>query len=233
LTRTPGAGFSFGGMSDPNAVDHYLSATLISEDEALRAARRATRDSTMPGAEVTPAQGAFLALIARLAGARRVLEIGTLTGYSTIWLARATEHVTTLELDPGNAETARRHLAAAGVADRVELLVGPAAESMARLDGPFDLVFIDADKPGNPAYLREALRLSRPGTVILADNVVRDGHVADPASSDPRVLGVRRFFEMVAADPRLEATALQTVGAKGWDGFALIRVAAADGPATA
>ena len=220
-------------MSDWTTVDRYLSDTLISEDQALREARRATRDSTMPGAEVTPAQGAFLALLARMTAARRVLEIGTLTGYSTIWLARAAGHVTTLELDRGNAERARRHLAAAGVAERVELLVGPAAESLARLDGPFDLVFIDADKPGNPVYLREALRLSRPGTVIVADNVVREGRVAHPESDDPRVRGVRRFFEMVAADPRLEATALQTVGAKGWDGFALIRVAAGAGPATA
>jgi predicted O-methyltransferase YrrM len=220
-------------MSDWNTVDHYLSDTLISEDEALREARRATRDATMPGAEVTPAQGALLALIARISGARRVLEIGTLTGYSTIWLARAAEHVTTLELDPGNAETARRHLTAAGVAERVDLRVGPAAESLATLTGTFDLIFIDADKPSNPAYLREALRLSHPGTVIFADNVVRDGHVAYPESDDPRVRGVRRFFEMVAADPRLEATALQTVGAKGWDGFSLIRVGGGDAPATA
>jgi predicted O-methyltransferase YrrM len=220
-------------MSDWTAVDHYLSDTLVREDDALRHARLATRDATMPGAEVTPAQGAFLALIARMNGARRVLEIGTLTGYSTIWLARASAHVTTLGLEPGNAEIARRHLEAAGVAARVDLLVGPAAESLVTLSGTFDLIFIDADKQGNPAYLREALRLSRPGTVILADNVVRDGEVASPASTDPRVLGVRRFFEMVAADPRLEATALQTVGGKGWDGFALVRVAAGGGPATA
>jgi predicted O-methyltransferase YrrM len=215
-------------MSDWNTVDHYLSDTLISEDEALREARRAGG-----GPAVTPAQGAFLALLARMCGARRVLEIGTLTGYSTIWLARAAEHVTTLELDPGNAETARRHLEAAGVAERVDLLVGPAAESLATLGGSFDLVFIDADKPNNPAYLGEALRLSRPGTVIVADNVVRDGEVTNPESADPRVVGVRRFLEMVAADPRLEATALQTVGSKGWDGFSLIRVGPGGGPATA
>jgi predicted O-methyltransferase YrrM len=220
-------------MSDWNAVDHYLADTLTSEDEALRDARRATGEATMPGAEVTPTQGAFLGLLARISGARRILEIGTLTGYSTIWLARAAEHVTTLELDPGNAEIARRHLEAAGVADRVDLLVGPAVESLATLTGPFDLIFIDADKPSNPSYLREALRLSRPGTVIVADNVVRDGEVTDPQSRDPRVTGVRRFLEMVAADPRLEATALQTVGSKGWDGFALIRVAEAAAPATA
>jgi predicted O-methyltransferase YrrM len=220
-------------MSDWNTVDHYLCDTLISEDDALREARLATRDATMPGAEVTPTQGAFLALTARISGARTVLEIGTLTGYSTIWLARAAEHVTTLELDPGNADLARRFFTAAGVAERVDLRVGPAAESLATLTGSFDLIFIDADKPSNPTYLREALRLSHPGTVIFADNVVRDGHVADPGSDDPRVRGVRRFFEMVAADPRLEATALQTVGAKGWDGFSLIRVGAGGGPATA
>lgn len=208
-------------------VDHYLSDTL------LPTAHVAIREGTMPGAEVTPAQGAFLALLARMSGARRVLEIGTLTGYSTIWLARAAEHVTTLELDPGNAEIARRRLKEAGVAGRVDLRVGPAAETLATLAGTFDLIFIDADKPNNPIYLREALRLSHPGTVIFADNVVRDGHVTDPGSDDPRVRGVRRFLEMVAADPRLEATALQTVGAKGWDGFALIRVGAGGAPATA
>jgi predicted O-methyltransferase YrrM len=218
-------------MSDWTTVDHYLADTLITEDAALREARLATRGATMPGAEVTPTQGALLALIARLSGARRVLEIGTLTGYSTIWLARAAEHVTTLELDPGNAELARRHLTAAGVAGRVDLLVGPAAEALATLSGSFDLIFIDADKPSNPIYLREALRLSHPGTVIFADNVVRDGHVADPESTDPRVRGVREFFALVSADPRLEATAVQTVGTKGWDGFSLIRVGSA--PATA
>jgi predicted O-methyltransferase YrrM len=218
-------------MSDWTTVDHYLSDTLISEDAALREARRATDDSTMPSAEVTPAQGALLALIARIAGARTVLEIGTLTGYSTIWLARAADHVTTLEIDPGNADLARRHLEAAGVAERVDLRVGPAADTLATLTGSFDLIFIDADKPSNPIYLREALRLSHPGTVIFADNVVREGQVAYAESIDPRVRGVRRFFEMVAADRRLEATAVQTVGGKGWDGFALVRVGS--GPATA
>jgi predicted O-methyltransferase YrrM len=218
-------------MTDWSTVDQYLSDTLITEDDALRDARLATREATMPGAEVTPAQGALLALIARISGAGTALEIGTLTGYSTIWLARAVEHVTTLEIDPGNAGLARKHFQAAGVAERVDLRVGPAAESLATLRGTVDLIFIDADKPSNPLYLREALRLSRPGTVIVADNVVRDGHVTDPGSTDPRVRGVRRFLETVAADPRLDATALQTVGTKGWDGFCLIRVGAE--PATA
>jgi predicted O-methyltransferase YrrM len=233
LTRPLGRRFNFCGMRDANTVDDYLIATLIREDDALREARRATREATMPGAEVTPAHGALLSLLVRLSGARRVLEIGTLTGYSTIWLARAAEQVTTLELDPGNAAAARRHLEAAGVDDRVDLRVGDATASLATLEGPFDLIFIDADKPNNPVYLRESLRLSRPGTVIFADNVIRDGRVADAESDDPRVVGVRRFLEMVAAEPRLEATAVQTVGAKGWDGFALIRVDAGAEPATA
>jgi predicted O-methyltransferase YrrM len=231
LTRPLRYGFTVGRMTDWTTVDRYLADTLITEDQALRDARLATAGSSMPSAEVTPAQGALLALIARISGARTVLEIGTLTGYSTIWLARAAEHVTTLELDPGNAELAHRHLTAAGVADRVDLRVGPAAATLATLTGSYDLVFIDADKPSNPSYLREALRLSHPGTIIFADNVVRDGAVTDPHSADPRVQGVRRFFEMVAADPRLEATALQTVGSKGWDGFAMIRVGSS--PATA
>jgi predicted O-methyltransferase YrrM len=203
------------------AVDDYFVDTLIEEDPALRQARLSSADSTMPRAEVAPNQGALLALLARMSGARRALEIGTLTGYSTIWLARAVEQVTTLEAVAANAEIARRNFEAAGVADRIELLVGPAVEALATLSGPYDLVFIDADKPGNPAYLRAALRLTRPGSVIVADNVVRDGAVIDPASTDERVVGVRAYLEMLRDDPRLEATALQTVGSKGWDGFAL------------
>jgi predicted O-methyltransferase YrrM len=202
-------------------VDDYFVETLVREDEPLRAARLSSAESTMPRAEVAPNQGALLALLTRLAGARRVLEIGTLTGYSTIWLARAAEHVTTLEFAPENAEIARRNFAAAGVADRIDLIAGPALESLAALTGPYEMVFIDADKPNNPAYLEHSLRLTRPGSVIVLDNVVRDGAVIDAASDDPRVIGARRFLEMVRDDPRLEATALQTVGSKGWDGFAL------------
>ncbi|MDT5039967.1 MAG: hypothetical protein QOE51_952 [Actinoplanes sp.] len=205
-------------------VDDYFVETLVREDEPLRTARLTSAESTMPRAEVAPNQGALLALLARLAGARRVLEIGTLTGYSTIWLARAAEHVTTLEFAPENAAIARRNFAAAGVADRIDLIVGHALDSLATLDGPYDLVFIDADKPSNPAYLAESLRLTRPGSVIVLDNVVRNGAVVDPASDDDRVTGVRRFLEMVRDDPRLEATAVQTVGSKGWDGFALALV---------
>jgi predicted O-methyltransferase YrrM len=207
------------------AVDRYFAETLIDEDEALVAARLAGAASTMPKAEVAPNQGALLGLLARLCGARRVLEIGTLAGYSTIWLARAADHVTTLEFDAGNAELAGRGLAAAGVAERVDLILGRAVDSLreliARGVDPYDMVFIDADKPSNPEYLTAALRLTRPGSLIVADNVVRDGAVADPDSTDERVRGVRRFLRMLRDDPRLDATALQTVGVKGWDGFAL------------
>jgi predicted O-methyltransferase YrrM len=210
------------------AVDGYLADTLVDEDEALVAARTGARDAGLPAHEVAPNQGALLALLARLGGARRALEIGTLAGYSTIWLARAVEHVTTIELDPGYAGLAARNLAAAGVADRVELLVGAAVDRLAELVArgvpAYDLVFIDADKPNNPAYLAAALRLTRPGSLIIADNVVRDGAVVDPDCPDERVRGVREFLERVRADPRLEATALQTVGVKGWDGFALALV---------
>ncbi len=210
------------------AVDNYLVQTLITEDEALRTAREGSAQSSMPNVEVTPNQGAFLGLLAQLSGARRVLELGTLTGYSTIWLARASEQVTTIELDPGNAALARKHFELAGVADRIELRIGAAAQELETLINagvaPYDLVFIDADKPNNPVYLAGALRLSHPGTIIVVDNVVRDGKVADPTSTNEAVLGVRRLLDMIAADPRLDATALQTVGSKGWDGFALIRV---------
>jgi predicted O-methyltransferase YrrM len=180
----------------------------------------------LPPHEVTPSQGKLLCLLASIAGARRVLELGTLGGYSTIWLARSGARVVTLEADASYAAVARANLARAGVADAVELHVGDALETLPQITGPFDLVFIDADKKSNPAYLGWALRLSRPGTVIVADNVVRDGAVIDASSHDPSVQGVRSFTEMVAAEPRLDATAIQTVGAKGWDGFLLARVTA-------
>jgi predicted O-methyltransferase YrrM len=210
------------------AVDGYFVSSLVDEDTALAQARADSRAADLPDHEVTPNQGAFLALMARISGARRALEIGTLGGYSTIWLARACDHVTTLEVDAGYAELAGHNLRRAGVADRVDVVVGPAVDSLADLVArhvaPYDLVFIDADKPNNPRYLQASLRLTRPGSVIVADNVVRNGAVVDAGSTDERVRGVRRFFEQVAADPRLEATALQTVGAKGWDGFAVARV---------
>jgi predicted O-methyltransferase YrrM len=204
------------------AVDEYFVSSLVDEDEALVAARRSGALSSMPRAEVAPNQGALLSLLVRMSGAQRVLEIGTLTGYSTIWLARAAAHVTTLEVDPVNAGLARRNFAFAGVADRVSLLVGPALETLAGLDGCYDFVFIDADKPNNPHYLRSVMRLTRPGSVIVADNVVRDGAVLDASSADERVQGVRGFLSLVREDARLSATALQTVGSKGWDGFAVV-----------
>ena len=211
-------------------VDAYFVQALVDEDAALAAARESAGRTTMPRAEVAPNQGRLLALLCRIAGARRVLEFGTLAGYSTTWLARAVGdggHVTTLELEAGNAAVARENFERAGVADRVEVLVGPAAESAAKLveagTEPFDLVFIDADKPNNPAYLEASLALTRPGSVIVIDNVVRGGAVLDPDSADPRVRGVRAVVADIAADDRLEATALQTVGSKGWDGFTLIR----------
>jgi len=204
------------------AVDEYFVSSLVDEDEALVAARRSGALSSMPRAEVAPNQGALLSLLVRMSGAQRVLEIGTLTGYSTIWLARAAAHVTTLEVDPVNAGLARRNFAFAGVADRVSLLVGPALETLAGLDGCYDFVFIDADKPNNPHYLRSVMRLTRPGSVIVADNVVRDGAVLDASSADERVQGVRGVLSLVREDARLSATALQTVGSKGWDGFAVV-----------
>ncbi|MFC4052360.1 O-methyltransferase [Actinomadura syzygii] len=211
-------------------VDAYFTGSLVAEDDALSEARASGVDTTMPQAEVSPNQGKLLAMLCQVAGASRVLEFGTLAGYSTVWMARAVGdggHVTTLELEEQNAAVARKNLERAGVADRVEVLVGPAAESAQRLidDGvaPYDFVFIDADKPSNPAYLRASLALTRPGAVIVIDNVVRNGAVTDPDSSDERVQGVRAVVADIASDPRLDATTLQTVGVKGWDGFTLIR----------
>jgi predicted O-methyltransferase YrrM len=198
---------------DPAAVDAYLNGLLVGEDDALRAAA----GGGLPPHEVAPNQGKLLLVLALAIGAQRILEIGTLGGYSTLWLARSGAHVTTLENDPHHAKAARRALAG----HAVELIEGDALASLATLEGPFDLVFIDADKQRHADYLDAALRLSRPGTLIVADNVVRGGAVADPDDPDPRVQGVRRFFERLAAEPRLTGTAIQTVGAKGHDGFAI------------
>lgn len=210
-------------------VDEYFTAALVDEDEALLAARRSGGSSSMPNAEVAPNQGALLAVLTGMAGAMRVLEFGTLVGYSTIWFARAVGpagRVVMLELDENNAEIARANLERAGVSEWVEVIVGSAGESAEQLIAagvePFDVVFIDADKPSNPAYLRAALALTGPGAVIVIDNVVRDGAVVND-SDDPRVQGVRQVVADIAADPRLEATALQTVGVKGWDGFVVVR----------
>ena len=197
----------------------------------LDAALQAGGAAGLPAHEVSPMQGALLALLARLRGARRILELGTLGGYSTIWLARTLPVdglLVTLESDPNYAEVARAAIARASLADVVDVRLGPALESLPRLAaegaGPFDLVFIDADKRNNPDYLHWALELARPGTLIVADNVVRGGAVLEPQGDDPSARGARRFLELLAAEPRATATAIQTVGAKGYDGFALALV---------
>lgn len=179
-------------------------------------------------------QGKLLALFARMVGARRILEIGTLGGYSTIWMARALRPggtVVTIEASDHHAEIARRNLGRAGLSERIDLHVGKALDVLPRLQPAFDMVFIDADKPNNPSYLRWAMQLSRPGTVIIGDNVVRGGAVADPANQDANVQGVRAFLDLIAREPRLQATAIQTVGEKGWDGFVVAIVGEQDGEA--
>ncbi|MGA8668638.1 MAG: O-methyltransferase [Terracidiphilus sp.] len=208
-------------------VDRYFDR-LIPPDPAFDAALAANRKADLPAIDVTPLQGKFLELLVRISGARRVLEMGTLGGYSTLWLARALPQngqVITLELEPRHAEIARANLRNAGMLNRVDLRVGRARDLLQALvaghAAPFDLIFIDADKASYPEYLEWSLKLSRPGTVIVADNVVRDGKVIDPDNSDPNIQGVRRFTDLVAAEPRLSSTVLQTVGSKGYDGFAL------------
>jgi predicted O-methyltransferase YrrM len=214
-------------------VDAYLAEALIPADGVLEAALEANRAAGLPAIDVSPTQGKFLHLLALLRGARRILEIGTLGGYSTIWLARAlpaTGRLVSLEYEPRHAAVAEANVARAGLAGVVEIRVGRAAESLAQLSaesaGPFDLIFIDADKPNNPVYLDWALRLARVGTLIVTDNVIRDGAVADAASEDASVAGTRAMFARMAGEPRLTATAIQTVGAKGYDGFALALVVA-------
>jgi len=207
-------------------VDAYLEGLLAPEDGALAAAREAAEAAGVLPIHVTPLQGKFLQVLARGVGARRVLEVGTLAGYSAIWLARALPdggRVVTIEVDPVAAQVARANIKRAGLQGRVEVRLGRAMEVLPTLEGgePFDFVFIDADKEGYAEYLEWAIQLGRPGTVVVADNVVRGGAVADAASRDPRVLGVRAFLDKVATDPRVTAVALQTVGAKGHDGFAV------------
>ncbi|MER6997948.1 O-methyltransferase [Streptomyces sp. NPDC000410] len=213
------------------AVDDYFNELLVQEDGPLLAAARESDAAGLPSHQVAPNQGKLLHLIARLRNARTILEIGTLGGYSTIWLARALPEggrLVTLEADEEYATVAAANIARAGLEHVVDVRVGKAVDSLPRIAeegvGPFDLVFIDADKPSNPDYLEWALKLTRPGSVIVGDNVVRDGAVTDPNSSDPRVQGVRRFTELIAAHPRLTATTVQTVGAKGHDGFTLALV---------
>jgi predicted O-methyltransferase YrrM len=213
------------------SVDEYLESQLPPADPALEFALRSSADAGLPSIQVSPLQGRLLYLIARLRRPRRILEVGTLGGYSTIWLARALEpggRLLSLEVSPRHAEVARANLERAGVGSRVEVRVGTALETLPRLlgdpAGPFDLVFLDADKENTAAYFDWAVRLASTGAVIVVDNVVRAGGILDASGQDPSVVGMRRFLEVVARDPRVEATVIQTVGSKGWDGFALARV---------
>jgi predicted O-methyltransferase YrrM len=210
-------------MSNWAEVDGFLNRTVVKPDDALLAAVENTRAAGMPAIEVTAGQGKLLMLLARIHGARRVLEIGTLGGFSTIWLARGIPGdgtVDTCEYEPAHAEVARRNLEAAGVGHKVTVHVGAALETLPTLTGPYDLFFIDADKANNPHYLEEAVKLSRPGSVIVLDNVVRGGAVLDEGG-DEDIRGIRKALDILGTHPRLEATALQTVGSKDWDGLAL------------
>jgi predicted O-methyltransferase YrrM len=213
-------------------IDRYFVDRLLPKDKILDAALKANRKAGLPAIDVSPLQGSFLAMLVRISGARRVLEIGTLGAYSTIWIARALPEggmIVTLEADPAHAKVARKNLHNAGVEDRVELREGKALETLPKLKaeraGPFDLIFIDADKPSNPQYLEWALKLSRPGTTIVVDNITRHGKVIEADSKEADIQGTRRCIEMMGAmlgaDPRLSATAIQTVGSKGHDGFAI------------
>lgn len=207
-----------------SAVDDYFSDLLAPSDDLLAAALAENEAGGLPAHDVSATQGKMLALFARMCSATRILEIGTLGAYSTIWMARALPlggKVVTIEYSENHAQIARQNIERAGLTDVIDLHVGKALDVLPLLDGPFDMIFIDADKPNNPGYIRWALRLSRPGTVIIGDNVVRGGAVADPTSEDANVKGVRQFLEIIANEPRLDATAIQTVGEKGWDGFAL------------
>ena len=213
------------------SVDAYINGLLVPSDPALDAALASSTAAGLPAINVAPNQGKLLHLLARIHGARSILEIGTLGGYSTIWLARALPpggRVVTLEADPKHAEVARANLARADLAAVVEVRVGPALDTLPQIAreglGPFDLFFIDADKANIPHYFQWALELSRPGSIIVVDNVVRGGAVLDASSADPNVQGVRRFNELVAAERRVSATAIQTVGSKGYDGFAIALV---------
>jgi len=209
-------------------VDRYFVDTLRLSDPVLDATMAAKAAAELPAIDVAPNQGKLLHLFAKLVSARKILEMGTLGGYSTIWLARALPpggRVVSLEFNPKHANVAKSNIQRAGLSDRVEIRVGAALDSLPIIQeerlGPFDFIFIDADKPNNPGYLEWAIKLSRPGTLIIVDNVVRDGAVADAASTDPTIEGTRRMFDLMASDSRLSSTALQTVGSKGYDGFAM------------
>lgn len=209
------------------AVDQYFLDKIVGQDAPLQEAQRAAEAAGLPSISVTPAQGKLLYLLIRLQNARRVLEIGALAGYSAIWMAKALPpggKLITLECEPRRAELARSNIARAGLSDRVEIRVGEALMTLPQLQGPFDLIFIDADKKNNADYFQWALKLSRPGSTIIVDNVVRGGKVADPNGTDEDALGVRRMVDLIAAEPRVSATAFQTVGAKSYDGFLLALV---------
>ena len=213
---------------DWSAVDEYIGEQLLADaDPVFEAVLRANAAGGLPAIDVSPAQGKFLHLLVKITGARRILEIGTLGAYSSIWMAKALPaggELVTLEYSPKHAAVAKDNLARAGLLDRVTVHIGAALDSLPGLTGPFDLIFIDADKPNNANYLDWAVKLSRPGTVIVLDNVVRGGKVVDGASQDANVKGARGGFDFFKAHPHLEATSLQTVGLKGWDGFVLARV---------
>ena len=218
-----------------DAIDDYIVGHLVRPDAALDAALAASAEAGLPEINVAPNQGKLLGLLAAMVGARNVLEIGTLGGYSTIWLARALPpggRLISLEAEERHAKVARASLARAGLAEVVEVRVGPALESLPKLAaegcGPFDLVFVDADKAHNADYFEWALRLTRRGSLVVVDNVVRHGRILERASGDPDVVGTRRLFEVVAAEPRVSATALQTVGVKGHDGFLVALVTSGD-----
>ena len=214
-------------------VDSYFGETLLKADPSFDFALESSAAAGLPAIQVSPSQGKLLQLLAQAQGARRILEVGTLGGYSTLWLARALPTggtLVTLEFDPKHADVARRNMERAGLSGTVEVITGDAKQTLPRLEaegrGPFDFIFIDADKSGYPEYFKWALRLSAPGSLIIADNVVRGGAVADAASKDANVQGVRLMTELVAAEKRVSATAVQTVGSKGYDGLMIARVVA-------
>jgi predicted O-methyltransferase YrrM len=230
---TDGMPWKMVGMTQEqwSAVDDYLADLVVRPDKALRAAQESAAAAGLPDIAVTPSQGKLLQLLARLAGARTILEIGTMAGYSTIWLAGALPDggsLVTLELEPRHAELASVNLERAGLADRVEVRVGPALDSLPVLAaegrGPFDMIFLDADKPSNVDYFRWALRLSRPGSLIVVDNVVRRGAILDGDNDTPEVEGARQLLDVMAAEPRVSATVIQTVSSKGHDGMAIALV---------
>lgn len=223
-------------MADPQwtVVDSYLTELLVRPDQGLDGALDTIAAEGLPSISVAPTQGKLLYMLARMIGARSVLEVGTLGAYSTIWLARALPaggRVITLETEPKHADVAQRNLARAGLSSMVDLRLGVALETLPKIAaeklGPFDVIFIDADKVNTILYFEWALKLSHVGSLIIVDNVVRDGAVADPKTADASVKGMRRFFDRLAAEPRVEATAIQTVGSKGYDGLAIARVIAA------